>query len=160
MKFLIIVGRLAFVLGALLITFSICANAQGGAAKPAAATDKIGGFIKKSGFKYTEFKKGVWTVDSEHGPILIGGGDDFVVIFMIVAKKDSFRVTEQSMVEMLKLSGDLDFLEMNLDEAGDLSVRAEAKVKLMDQKLFEEALQRVVSGYAEAAARLAPFVIK
>lgn len=144
----------------LLITFSVMADGQKRPVKPSPKAAKIDRLFENSGFKYTQLGTSVWTVECESNTVLVGGGPDTFVAFMTIAKKGKFQITAESMSEMLKLAAELDQVKFVIDDEGDLAIRSDFRVGLMDQATFKDTLLRVSLGYDQGVSRIAPFLIK
>ncbi len=155
----IIAHRLVFA-ALFMIVLSVPALAQAKGSRVLTVNQKVDGFIKKSGFDHSKLAEGVWTVDAPTCVLLIGTGQDVVVVFTNIAKKDKFKITAESMSGILRLADELDYLKFGIDERGDLFVRSEIKTKFINQAEFDDALARVVNGYDKASAKIAPFLIK
>lgn len=149
-----------FLIGALVLAFAICASAQKKPAKAAPKADKIGQYVKNSGYKSETLDKGIWTLASYSGTVLIGSYEGILVVFMTVAEKGKFQITAESMSEMLRLANELDHVKFIIADDGNLLVRGEERIKYVDQAIFNDTVLRVTNGYDKATAKLAPFLVK
>lgn len=152
--------RNIFLIFALCVSFSIYADAQKHPAKVAPNVDTIDRLVKNSGYEYTVYGKGVWTIQSGTNVVMIGGGADIMVAFMAIADKGKFQITAESMLEMLKLGSKLDHVKFIIDDQGDLAVRSDSRLRLMDKAGFDDVIVRVINGYEKATAKIAPYLIK
>ena len=152
--------RNVFFLTLLSAVFCVGATAQKKPGKAVAQPDKVGTLIKKSGYGHQFISKGVWTVESTAGVILIANDANILVVFMIIAKKEELKLNAEGLSDILKLSDELDYLKFVIDEDGSLAVRSESRLRLTDQAAFNETLVSVVSGYEKAVAKLAPHLVK
>ena len=152
--------RNVFFLTLISAVFCVGATAQKKPGKAVAKPDKVGTLIKTSGYTHQFIRKGLWTVDSDAGPILILHDADILAVFMIIAKKGELKLNAEGLSDILKLSDKLDYLKFAIDDDGSLYVRADSRIRLTDQAAFDDTLVRVVSGYEKAVAKLAPYLVK
>jgi len=148
---------------ALFIAFSSAVHAQKATkGKVVVKTSKVGLLVKNSGYESLELDKSAWELTSDDKKVLVGTDPDntIVVIFMTIAPKNGYKITAESMTEMLKLANDLDHVKFIIDENGSLMVRSDARFKLIDQAAFNDTVNRVLNGYNLASEKLAPFLIK
>ncbi|MEO6051610.1 MAG: hypothetical protein ABIP78_09810 [Pyrinomonadaceae bacterium] len=149
-----------FFLTLLSAVFCVGATAQKKPGKAPVQPDTVGTLIKKSGYEHQFIRKGVWTVDSDAGPILIGHEADVLVVFMIIAKKGELKLNAEGLSDILKLSDELNYLKFAIDEHGSLTARSESRLRLTDQAAFDDTLVRVLIGFEKAVAKLAPYLVK
>ncbi|MGB4990330.1 MAG: hypothetical protein WBO10_13900 [Pyrinomonadaceae bacterium] len=122
--------------------------------------EKVSQFIKKSPHKFKLVEKNIWTVTDGETTAIVTADAEYVIAFAILAQKGGYKVTSESMSEMLKYAGQADFIKIVIDDGGDLALKIEAKPRGLDQKDFDEMVGQVLAATAEASAKLAPFLVK
>jgi hypothetical protein len=146
----------------MLVVFAACC-ASGAAQESSPATQpnsKIDGFIKHSGYQYKDFGKGIWGMKGPAGTILVVTTADTLVMGMVVPTQGKVKVTAESMSDLLKLTHDLDYLKVGIDDDNDIFIRTEQRIRLLDQAAFDDLVKRVTTGYERTLAKLAPYAIK
>lgn len=144
---------------ALIIAFVVYGVAQKRPVKTSTQPDRIGQFVKKSGYKYQHVEKGIWTLASDSGTVLVATGEGIVVVFMTVAENGDYRTTVESLTEILRLSNELDHVKFLIDDDGSIVVRADARLKSVDQAVFDDTVVRIINGYEKSSAKLSPFLV-
>lgn len=149
-----------------ILLFGLSAQAQKTPVKSTikkADNPKVTALLKKSGYGHTVFGDNVWTVESgAAAPVILSYApeEDILVMFMTVAEKGKFRVTADAMSDLLKVSSEVLYGKVAWHEDGSIIVRAEWKLKQLDQETFEVLLVAVLDGYKQATEKMAPVLVK
>lgn len=137
------------------------------AAQQATAQDKvsakIASLLESSGYSYTKAADSVWAIPFEGKAlskfdVVASTEQDMLVLFVIVAKAKSLRVTPELMRSMLKLNGDLDRVKIGIDKDGDAFVRIDLSVRTLDTQEFKSNIEQVAAGADEVYTAIRPFV--
>ena len=128
---------------------------------PAECPSKTNDYVASSGYKFTVQKPcAVWLIsdalsiprDGLQGLILVGEEGAMLVIGSVVQPKAKLDMSAPMLLKLMRLSNDLDFVKIGIDNDGDLFVRAELYVKKTDADDFTLAMKNVISATAKAYA--------
>src|SRR4029077_941210 len=89
-----------------------------------------------------------WSVDFDRKNIgklkvIVSTGSDIVVTFAIIAKKAAIQKTPQLMEILLKANHDYDYAKIGLDKDGDMFVRIDDPLRLIDSNELKYAIAQV-----------------
>jgi hypothetical protein len=139
-----------------------CLSAQSAAAqdKPSAKVAKL---FEESGYSYTKAKENVWTVAFRGGAfssfnLVASVSQDILVIFVIVAEKKDVKVTPELMRNLLKLNSDLDRVKIGIDNDGDIFVRVDLSIRILDLQEFKANIEQVAASADEVYKAIKPFI--
>lgn len=150
--------RLVVLLGALLI-FAGAAVAQKPKAQ-AVDTAKVQLFLKKSRYKVTKVDGDIWSVQNGNFSAVVAVGPPNVIIFLIIADKKEFNATAESLAEMLRVAGNVDYVKLVLDKDDSLVLRTETKVASLTQKDFDQLVDQIFAVTDLTLQKLEPYLIK
>ena len=144
----------------LLAAFAAFLNLPLRAQSPATLTDadKVEGFFKNSGVEYIN-RSGAWLVKRQTTVYFFGVNEGILVGGVILAKKANIRMTAESLSEMPRINHKLDFLKVVIDDDGDVGLRFDARIRLLDQKEFNLLLDQLFAGSTTATKTLQPYLI-
>ena len=127
----------------------------------AQCTSKTNDYVKASGYKVTVAKScSAWFIEGAldiphkdlQGLILIAEQSDMVVIGTVVRTKATLDTSAATLLKLMRLSNDLDYVKIGIDNDGDLFVRVELRARMLDAAGFKTAVQDVISASAKAYA--------
>ncbi len=141
------------------------------AAQPAKAQDKISAkvasLLESSGYPYTKAADSVWAVPFEGkalskfnvvASVVALTEQDILVLFVIVAEAKNLKVTPELMRIMLKLNGDLDRVKIGFDKDGDVFVRIDLSIRVLDSQELKGNIEQVAAAADEVYTAIKPFV--
>lgn len=109
---------------------------------------KITQLLRASGHEFEQKSDTVWAV-SYHGKslkqyrVVIAVENDLMVVFVTVAPKAQLPMTTDFMLTLLRLNNTFDRVKIGLDHDGDLFVREDSSVRILDAQEFKEILDQV-----------------
>ncbi|HKG22378.1 MAG TPA: YbjN domain-containing protein [Blastocatellia bacterium] len=131
----------------LLLCFQVPAVAVHAQDKSAA---RVASLLEESGYAYTKAADSVWAVAFEGKSlpkfnVVASTQQDVLVLFTIVAEKKNLRLTPEDMQRLLKLNGDLDRVKIGVDKDGDLFVRIDLSIRVLDTRELKENIEQVAA---------------
>jgi hypothetical protein len=127
----------------------------------AQCTSKTTDYVNASGYKITVAKPcAMWFItvaldiprNGLQGLVLIAEQSDMVIIGTVVRPKATLDTSASTLLKLMRLSNDLDYAKIGIDNDGDLFVRVELRTRMLDAAGFKTAVQDVVSASAKAYA--------
>jgi Putative bacterial sensory transduction regulator len=145
-------GRLAAAIvlaAAILIVTTAPAGAQAPSV-PATGNIKVGHLLADSGYNFVKKTDSVWTVDKQGKSlksfkVIIATENDLMVTFVIVAKKNQIQDSDALFRKLLRFNHDFDRVKIGFDNDGDLFVRADNSVRVMDVQELKEIVEQVAA---------------
>jgi hypothetical protein len=130
--------------------------AGGGAAK----VDQI---AKASGYDFSRKTDAVWAADFtgknlKNFRLIVAIQDDVLVTFVTIAEKAKMPVNTAFMRKLLRYNSTLDRVKIGYDDDGDLFVRCDASVRVLDAKEFHSIVDQVSAASDEVYKGIAEFL--
>ena len=128
-------------------------SAAGGHAQSAAATPgaaKTQQLLQDSGYQFMQYNPTTWSIDRTASSlksfkVILGADNDFLVIGVVVAQKARMQMTPEFMQSLLRFNHTLDRVKIGIDDDGDLFVRTESSVRLVDTQEFKTLVEQVAT---------------
>jgi hypothetical protein len=125
---------------------------QAQAADPEVA--KIEQLFKQTGLSYKAAREDVWWVEFDKKNlgkvrVITSTGKGIVVVFVIVAQKAAIRETPQLLKKLLQHNHEYDYVKIGIDKDGDLFVRIDTPVRLIDSTKLREDIDQVANASEE-----------
>jgi hypothetical protein len=125
--------------------------------------------LQASGYKFTEHSPVVWSIDRTGAKLknfreilALGTGkndeEPLLVIFVIVAKKAQMRMTPEFMQSLLHFNHTMDSVKVGIDDDGDLGVRIDTRVRLLDANEFKMLVEQVANASNEIYGESTSFI--
>jgi Tfp pilus assembly protein PilE len=131
-------------------------DAVGAAAQASQASDaaKVEQLLKASGYTYTTHSPNTWSVEFDRKSlgkfrVIISTGSDLVVSFAILAKKAAINKTPKLLETLVFANNDYDYAKIGLDKDGDLFVRIDSPLRLIDAKELKSIIGQVANASDE-----------
>jgi hypothetical protein len=133
-------------------------------ATPSAGAAKIGQLTKASGYEFTQKTDSVWAADFQgknlkHFRLIVAVQEDVLVTFVTVAEKARMPVTTGFMHRLLRFNSKLDRVKIGYDDDGDLFVRCDASVRVLDAQEFHSIMDQVSAATDEVYKGIADSLI-
>ncbi|HVF92066.1 MAG TPA: YbjN domain-containing protein [Blastocatellia bacterium] len=114
------------------------------------STARVAALLEESGYAYTKAADSVWAVAFEGKSlpkfnVVASTQQDVLVLFTIVAEKKNLRLTPESMQRLLQMNGDLDRVKIGIDKDGDLFVRIDLSIRVLDARELKENIEQVAA---------------
>jgi hypothetical protein len=131
-------------------------DAVGAAAQASQAADaaKVEKLLKASGYTYTTHSPNTWSVEFDRKNlgkfrVIVSTGSDLVVTFVILAKQAAIDKTPQLLETLVSSNHDYDYAKIGLDKDGDLFVRVDSPLRLIDAKELKSIIGQVANASDE-----------
>ena len=117
----------------------------------AAKTDQ---FLGECGHTFVKKTDTVWYLDYqgkslEKFKLIIAVQDDLMVVFVTVVTKAQMQLTPEFTEKLLRYNSRFDRVKIGLDNDGDLFVRCDASVRIMDLQEFKAVIEQVANATDE-----------
>lgn len=137
--------------------FAVSANAQ--RTKPADPEQQFERLVKNS--KYQKYKHGGASFQQEGGDVIdYEGALGYLTATAHIAAKGEFNLTPELARVLLKTNYDIDFIKVGIDEDGNLVIRADMKMKDLDQELFDQVLGEMFRADVIVGQAVIPYLKK
>ncbi|MGA2181513.1 MAG: hypothetical protein ABSH47_00660 [Bryobacteraceae bacterium] len=132
-------------------------------AAPAAGASKVGQLMKASGYDFTQKTASVWAADFQgknlkNFRLIVAIQDDVLVTFVTIAEKGKMPVNTAFMRKLLRYNSTLDRVKIGFDDDGDLFVRCDASVRVLDAREFHSIVDQVSAASDEVYKGIAEFL--
>jgi hypothetical protein len=131
-------------------------DAVGAAAQASQAADaaKVEKLLKASGYTYTTHSANTWSVEFDRKNlgkfrVIVSTGSDLVVTFVILAKQAAIDKTPQLLETLVSSNHDYDYAKIGLDKDGDMFVRIDSPLRLIDAKELKSIIGQVANASDE-----------
>ena len=126
---------------------------------------KTGRLLNESGVNFTKVANDVWTVPFEGKnlrsfQVLIGVDKDVLVMFVIVTDKKKYTRSPELLNKLLSQNDQMDRVKIGIDKQGEIAVRIDLTVRLMDKRELSENLDQVAAASDEIFAIIQPYLVK
>ena len=148
------------ILRVLLVVFAACCTGLGPPPAHAQMSDtQVDQMIKATGLPYNTHNKNTWSIDLTRKNIgkvrvILSTGSDIMVIFAILAKKAAINKTPKMMEALLAANHEYDYCKIGLDKDGDMFVRADVLMRLMDTKQLKDVIEQVANASDEVFVKV------
>jgi len=133
---------------ALMLTVALC---LGAAARPALAQSvSMETMLGQTGYTYKTHNPTTWSIDLDRtnigkARVILSTGNDMLVTFIILAKKAAIRKTPQLLEALARANHDYDYTKIGLDKDGDMFVRIDTTLRLLDAAELKYVINQVAS---------------
>jgi glucose/arabinose dehydrogenase len=141
----------------------ICLGSHASQAQTADA--RVEQLLKSSGYNYTTHSANTWSVEFDRKSIgkvrvIISTGSDIVVTFAILAKKAAINKTPKMMETLLSANHEYDYAKIGLDKDGDLFVRIDSPLRLVDSQELKSIIGQIANASDEIYAKVSGSIKK
>ena len=121
--------------------------------------------LKQTGYDYTTHNPTTWSIDltrKNFGKmrVILSTGSDILVTFVIIAKKAKIQKTPQLMDALLTANHDYDYTKIGLDKDGDMFVRIDIPLRIVDGPEIKSIIDQVANASDEVYAKVATWIKK
>jgi hypothetical protein len=124
---------------------------------------QIDQFLRQSGHQYGKVKANSWyiNVTGKNLPrirIILGAGSNSIAMGAVVVSKRDLVINAESMLKMMKLSYDLNYVRVCIDVDDDLIVMSQLKDTWLDLPEFKKTIDVVAAAADRAYGEIRPHV--
>ncbi|HML13252.1 MAG TPA: YbjN domain-containing protein [Xanthobacteraceae bacterium] len=121
--------------------------------------------LKQTGYAYTTHNATTWSIELNKKNlgklrVIMSTGSDILVTFVIVAKQAAIQKTPQMMEALLTANHDYDYTKIGLDKDGDMFVRVDMPLRLVDADELKQIIDQVANASDELYAKVARWIKK
>jgi Putative bacterial sensory transduction regulator len=111
---------------------------------------RVAVLLEGTGYSYTKAADNVWAIAFEGKSlpkfnVVASTQEDVLVLFTIVAEKSNLKLTPDVIQRLLRLNGDLDRVKIGIDKEGDLFVRTDLSIRVLDVREMKENIEQVAA---------------
>jgi hypothetical protein len=155
-------GRSLFLILAFLL-FTSAAEAQPAAAQAGTFEARVEEFLRQSGQEYHKVKANSWYLlvnGKEMGQIriILGAGPGSIAMGAVVVPKQKMKLSTEALQKLMKLSYDLNYVRVCIDNDDDLIVIAQLKDPWLNANEFRTTINLVTSAADKAYAVMRPYL--
>ena len=145
------------------LTIPLEARSQGGARPPAETAIRMAQLLEASKYTYRKTGDLVWAIGFKGKTlsdiqVVVTAQANLAVFVTILARKAEMSATPEMMQRMLKLNSEMDRVKIGLDDDGDLFVRSDVSMRLLDVEELKAQIEQVAAAADETYAALRPFL--
>jgi hypothetical protein len=140
-------------------------GAAQGQASEAARAAKVEQLLKQTGFTYKTHSPNTWSIEFDRKNlgkfrVIISTGSDIVVTFAILAKKAEINKTPDMLETLLSTNHNYDYAKIGLDNDGDMFVRIDCSLRLIDSQELKSIIGQVANASDEIYAKVSGSIKK
>jgi hypothetical protein len=124
---------------------------------------KAARLLNESGAKFTKVAEGIWTVpfggkQLRDFSVVIAADKELLLMFARVSRQKEFRPATELFRKLLAHNDDFDRVKIGIDKDGDVIVRIDLSMRLVDKKELNESLNQTAAAADEVYASIKPFL--
>ncbi len=156
-------ARFGAMAGIMVLAGLTAATGFGQEAAPGGSAHKVERLTKESGYDFSRKTDTVWAADFtgknlKNFRLVVAVQDDVLVVFVTVAEKAKMPVNVAFMRKLLRYNSTLDRVKIGYDDDGDLFVRCDASVRVLDAAEFHSIVDQVSAASDEVYKGIAEFL--
>jgi len=130
----------------------------------AASAAKVDRLLGESGYKFVKKTDTVWYIawsgkSLADFKVIIAVQDDLMVTFVTVVAKAKMRLTPEFLEKLTRYNSKFDRVKVGLDDDGDLFVRCDSTVRIMDGTEMKLVIQQVAAATDQLHQEILPSLI-
>ena len=134
----------------------------GQGAKP---SSKVSQLLEQSGYSYSKDGDNLWTMNFRgkalgEFKVIITSVESMAALLVVVAKRKELNPTPELMRTLLRMNDDFDKVKVVVDKDGDLLVRVDTTIRIMDLDELKANVEQVAAAADEVAKAIKPYTIK
>lgn len=161
-------GAITRLAGALLMAVVVgftvpMAQAQAPSQATLAAAGKIARALPGTGYTFTKHNDTVWSVDLTRKnlgnvKVILSCNEDLLVVFIVLAKQANIQKTPQFLEAIARANHEYDSTKILIDNDGDLGVRIDLHVRVLDSEEVKKAIDAVADVSDDWYPKVAAYV--
>jgi len=129
-----------------------------------ASAAKIAQLLEESGHAYGKASANVWTVrfkgnNLDDVNVIVIGHDGMLILVSVLAEKKDFKASPELLMKLLRLNDDYDRLKVGIDDDGDLFVRIDLTLRVVDTQEFKTNVEQISAAADEMQAVIKPYLV-
>jgi hypothetical protein len=136
---------------------------QAAQAPPGSLEAKVEGLLRQSGYQFQKVKSNSWFAivqgrEMSEMRIILGAGPASIAMGVVVAQKRNLRLSTDGLFKLLKLSYELNYVNVVIDSDDDLLVMSQRKEAWLTPEEFKATLSQVTAAADRAYAVVKPLI--
>lgn len=124
---------------------------------------KAARLLNESGAKFTKVAEGIWTVpfngkQLRDFSVVIAADKELLLMFATVSRQKEFRAAAELFRKLLTHNDEFDRVKIGIDKDGDVIVRIDLSMRLVDKKELNDSLNQTAAAADEVYASIKPFL--
>lgn len=129
-----------------------------------ASASKIAQLLEESGHAYGKASANVWTVkfkgnNRDDISVIVIGHEGMLIMVSVVAEQKDFKASPELMMKLLRLNDDYDRLKVGIDDDGDLFVRIDLSLRVVDAQEFKTNVEQISAAADEILNVVKPYLV-
>jgi len=121
--------------------------------------------LEQSGYSYSKDGDNLWTMNFRgkalgEFKVIITSVESMAALLVVVAKRKELNPTPELMRTLLRMNDDFDKVKVVVDKDGDLLVRVDTTIRIMDLDELKANVEQVAAAADEVAKAIKPYTIK
>lgn len=126
---------------------------------------KAARLLNESGFSLTKVEENLWTIPFEGKTqkkitVMTTVVNDVLLAMSVVAFKKELKLEPDLMRKLLKANSDFDRVKIGIDDEGDVFVRIDMSIRVLDKDELKQNLDQVAATSDEVFALIKPHLVK
>jgi hypothetical protein len=119
--------------------------------------------LKQTVYAYTTHNDTTWSIDLDRKNIgkmrvILSSGSDILVTFVIMAKKAGIQKTPQLLDALATANNDYDYAKIGLDKDGDMFVRVDMPLRILDATELKQIIDQVANASDELYPKIKAWI--
>ena len=111
---------------------------------------KAARLLNESKVKFTKIEDGIWTVPFEGKQlkdfnVVVAADKTYLLMFVTVSNQKRFRSDPELLKKLLAQNDEFDRVKIGIDKAGDIAVRVDLSMRLVDKQEFLDTLNQTAA---------------
>ena len=124
---------------------------------------KAARLLNEAKVKFTKVDDGVWTVPFEGKKlkdfnVVIAADKTYLLMFVTVSNQKIFRSDPELLKKLLAHNDELDRVKIGIDERGEVVVRIDLSIRLVDRQEFADALNQSAAAADQVYGSIIPYL--
>jgi hypothetical protein len=126
-------------------------------------TAKAARLLNESKMKFTKVEDGIWTIPFEgkqlkNFNVIVAADKTYLIIFAILPNQKQFRADSELLKKLLTHNDEFDKVKIGLDRDGNVSVRIDLSIRIVDRREFVESLDQTAAAADQVYGSIVPFL--
>ncbi len=144
----------SLMLFSVLFTFSAAAQAPAKLNLDKASAGKIVQMLEESGAAYGKAGEAVWVAkfkgnQREEISVLVIGHENMLILSADVVEKAGYKSSPELLMRLLRLNDEYDRVKVGIGDEGEVFVRIDLSIRVVDAKEFKENLDQISAAVDE-----------
>ncbi len=145
---------------AVLLLITLMLSVTYGQESPSAKAARL---LNDSKVKFTKIEDGIWTVpfggkQLKDFQVVVAADKTYLLTFATIANQKQFRAASELCKKLLVHNDEFDRVKIGIDNRGDVVVRIDLSMRLVDKQELTEALNQTAAAADQVYGSIVPFL--